>query len=131
MNFMAVLDSELHTPALSGSILDGVTRASLLTLARHLCIGAKEAVMPIDELVQDIALGRCSEAFACGTGAIICPISAIGEADGRLYELAEVNLLAAKLKSALLDIQECRTPDPFGWVVDPRDGRQLAAQLSD
>ena len=131
MNFMAVIDSELHTPALSGSILDGVTRASLLALARHHGIGAKEAVMPIDELLQDIESGRCSEAFACGTGAIICPISAIGEADGRKFALPEVNQMAATLKSALLDIQECRTPDRFGWIIDPRDGQQLAAQLSD
>jgi len=42
-----------------------------------------------------------------------------------------VNQMAATLKRALLDIQECRTPDPFGWIIDPRDSQQLAAQLSD
>jgi branched-chain amino acid aminotransferase len=129
MNFMAVVDGELHTPALSGSILDGVTRASLLTLARHLGIMALESVMPIDELLGDIASGRCSEAFACGTGAIICPISAIGEADGEVFELPEVNRMAATLKSALLGIQEGRQNDSFGWVVDPRDSQKLAAHL--
>ena len=128
MNFMAVVDGELHTPALSGSILDGVTRASLLALARHLGTGANETVMPIDELLQDIESGRCSEAFACGTGAIICPISAIGEADGEVFELVVVNQLADTLKTALLDIQEGRQRDPYGWVVDPCDSQKLAAQ---
>ena len=85
--------------------------------------------MPIDELLHAIDSGKCSEAFACGTGAIICPISAIGEADGKICELSEVNELAAKLKNALLDIQEGRENDPFGWVVDPRDSQILAAQL--
>lgn len=130
MNFMAVIDGELHTPALSGSILEGVTRDSLMTLARSLGIDASEPVMPVDELVRDIKSGRCSEAFACGTGAVISPISAIGEADGTVFELPEVNQMAAKLKNALLGIQEGRAADPFGWVVDPRDSQQLAAQLN-
>ncbi len=129
MNFMAVIDGELHTPALSGSILEGVTRDSLMTLARHLGIGVNERVMPVDELVRDIKTGRCTEAFACGTGAIISPISAIGEADGTVFELPDGHQMAAKLESTLLSIQEGRAADPFGWVVDPRDSKQLAAQL--
>jgi branched-chain amino acid aminotransferase len=129
MNFMAVVDGELHTPALSGSILGGVTRASLLELARHLGITANETTMPVDELLRNIECGRCSEAFACGTGAIICPISAIGDARGEAIELPEVNRMAATLRAALLDIQEGRADDPFGWVVDPRDGQALATQL--
>jgi branched-chain amino acid aminotransferase len=130
MNFMAVVDGELHTPALSGSILQGVTRDSLLTLSRHLGMRAMERPMPVDEILGDIASGRCSEAFACGTGAIVSPIAAIGEADGRIFELREVDRVAAKLKAALLDIQEGRAEDPFGWVVDARDPRGLADLLA-
>jgi branched-chain amino acid aminotransferase len=130
MNFMAVIDGELHTPALSGSILAGVTRDSLLTLAVYLGIGATESVMPVDVLLRDIDSGLCSEAFACGTGAIICPICEIGDADGKVFELPEVNQVAARLKGALLDIQEGRSEDPFGWVVDSRDSQQLAEQLN-
>ena len=129
MNFMAVIDGKLRTPALSGSILDGVTRDSLLELARHLGIDAEDTIMPVDELLEDIESGRCSEAFACGTGAIVCPISAIGEADGKEYPLPEVNQMAATLRSALLDIQESRIPDPFNWVIDPRDRKAMAAVL--
>jgi branched-chain amino acid aminotransferase len=108
-----------------------VTRSSLLVLARHLGIAAKEAGMPVDELLQGIESGRCSEAFACGTGAIICPISAIGEADGPVFGLQKVDQMAAKLKNALLNIQEGRDEDPFGWMADPRDSVQLAARLDD
>ena len=100
MNFMAVVDGALRAPALSGSILDGVTRDSILDIARHNGIDAEDTVMPVDELLENIESGRCSEAFACGTGAIVCPISAIGEADGREYSLPEVNQMAATLRSA-------------------------------
>ena len=85
--------------------------------------------MPVDELLENIESGHCSEAFACGTGAIVCPISAIGEADGKEYPLPKVNQMAATLRSALLDIQESRVPDPFGWVIDLRDREALAAFL--
>ena len=129
MNFMAVVDGALCTPTLSGSILDGVTRDSILDIARYNSIEAKDTVMPADELLENIESGRCSEAFACGTGAIVCPISAIGEADGKEYPLPKVNQMAMTLRSALLDIQESRVPDPCGWVIDPRDREALAALL--
>ena len=48
---------------------------------------------------------------------------------GKEYSLPEVNQMAATLRSALLDIQEGRVPDPFGWVIDPRDREALAALL--
>ena len=129
MNFMAVIDGELRTPALSGSILDGVTRGSILYIARYNSIEAKDTIMPVDELLENIESGHCSEAFACGTGAIVCPISAIGEADGKEYPLPKVNQLAATLRKNLLDIQESRVPDPFGWVIDPQNSQVLAEYL--
>ncbi|MGH8223141.1 MAG: branched-chain amino acid aminotransferase [Woeseiaceae bacterium] len=130
MNFMAVIDGELHTPALSGSLLPGVTRDSLLTLADSMGIGTHARAMPVDELLADIREGRCTELFACGTGAIVAPIAAIGEADGRSRELPEVGRLSAKLRDALLDIQEGRVADPFGWVLEAADAGALAAFLA-
>ncbi|HCR29650.1 MAG TPA: branched-chain amino acid aminotransferase [Opitutae bacterium] len=129
MNFMAVVDGALRTPELSGSILDGVTRDSLLEIARHSGIDAKDTDIPIDEILQAIESGRCSEAFACGTGAIVCPISAIGESNGKEYPLPEVNQMASTLRRALLDIQECRAPDPFDWVIDSQNSQVLAEYL--
>jgi branched-chain amino acid aminotransferase len=129
MNFMAVIDGGLHTPALSGSLLEGVTRTSLLTLAGHLGIETTERVMPVDELLRDIAAGRCTELFACGTGAIVAPIGAIGEADGRKFDLPEVNRMSLRLREALLDIQQGRSADTFGWSVDATDLEGLTGYI--
>ncbi|MDA0680618.1 MAG: branched-chain amino acid aminotransferase [Proteobacteria bacterium] len=126
MNFMAVIDGELHTPALSGSLLEGVTRDSLMKLANHLGIESTARVMPVDELVKDIESGRCSELFACGTGAIVAPISAIGEASGREWRLQHIGVMSSELKDELLDIQEGKAADPFDWVVGAADSKALA-----
>lgn len=129
MNFMAVIDGGLHTPALSGSLLEGVTRASLLALAKHLGIDTTERVMPVDELLDDIEAGRCTELFACGTGAIVAPIGTIGEADGRKLDLPEVNRMALTLREALLDIQQGKSPDSFGWTVDATNSAALTRYI--
>ena len=126
MNFMAVIDGALHTPALSGSLLEGVTRDSLLTLAKHLGMEAVSRTMPIDELLTDIDSGRCSELFACGTGAIVAPIATIGEPDGREWSVTDVGVVSAMLRDALLDIQEGKADDSFGWVIDSGDTKALA-----
>ena len=130
MNFMAVIDSGLHTPALSGSLLEGVTRDSLMNLARHLGIEATSRKMPVNDLIRDIEAGRCSELFACGTGAIVAPIAAIGEADGREWPLPDVGVMSSQLMDALLDIQEGQADDPFGWVVEATDKKALTAFIS-
>lgn len=130
MNFMAIIDGALHTPSLSGSLLDGVTRDSLLTLAGNLGLEAWSRVMPVDELLNDIERGRVSELFACGTGAIVAPVSAIGEADGREWALRDVGQVSATLRDALLDIQEGRSRDPFNWIVDALDTERLRSRLS-
>ncbi len=129
MNLMAVIDGTLHTPKLSGSILPGVTRDSLLSLARMLEINIVERTIPVDELLDDIDAGRCSELFATGTAAIICPLSELGEADGTRWQLPQVDNLAAKLKRALLDIQEGYAPDSFSWMVAASDIEQLYERL--
>nr|WP_255771607.1 branched-chain amino acid aminotransferase [Microbulbifer guangxiensis] len=117
MNFFAVMDGELHTPALNGSILEGVTRDTLLALAREQGYVVHEREIDIDDLLALVRSGTCSEAFACGTAAIISPISVLGDGDAR-YELATApGPVAGCLRSALLDIQEGRAEDPFGWMV--------------
>ena len=115
MNFFAVIDDELHTPALDTAILPGVTRDSLITLARHLGYSVHERQMDIDELLTQIGDGRCSEIFACGTAAIVMPISALADADN-LHKPRQTNVVASRLREALLAIQERRAPDPFNWI---------------
>ena len=120
MNFFAVMDGTLHTPTLNGSILPGITRASLLTLAAHMGLKVYEREMNINDLFELMASGTCTEAFACGTAAIISPISLIGDADGKCCPLMlkdDAESLALTLRERLLNIQEGRVEDPFGWIV--------------
>jgi len=117
MNVFAVIDGRLHTPKLNGSILPGITRDSLIELARSLGHEVVEETMPIDVLLSDIGNGRCSEAFASGTAAVVTPISVIADVDGTEYTLPQdPGPVALSLKEALLGIQEGRQEDPFGWV---------------
>jgi len=118
MNVFAVLDGELHTPELDGAILPGVTRDSLLTLSRSLGYRVHERRIALDELLEGIGSGRCSELFACGTAAIVAPIAALIEGDGREYGLRETDVVAKRLRESLLAIQERRAPDPFGWTQE-------------
>jgi branched-chain amino acid aminotransferase len=118
MNLFAVLDGALHTPELDGAILPGITRDSLLTLAASLGYEVRERRIALDEVLEGIGSGRCSELFACGTAAIVSPIAALAEADGREYRLRRTDVVAKHLRESLLAIQECRAPDPFGWTQE-------------
>ncbi|MDA5194718.1 branched-chain amino acid aminotransferase [Govanella unica] len=118
MNVFAVIDGVLHTPELNDSILPGITRDSLIRLARHRGYKLVERVMNMEALLGDIRDGRCSEVFACGTAAIVNPIALFGEADGRTVPLPSATPVASELRQALLDIQEGRGSDPFGWIVE-------------
>lgn len=130
MNIMAVVNGELHTPALSGTILPGITRASLMELADAENMLVVERIMPIDALIKDIKSGACTEIFAVGTAAIVAPIAEIGEANGTRITLPHIGQTAGKLKAALLGIQEGRAPDSFGWMVGTRDINIIRRRLA-
>jgi branched-chain amino acid aminotransferase len=132
MNVFAVIEGRLHTPKLNGSILPGITRDSLIELARSLGHEVVEETMAIDDLLSDIGNGRCSEAFASGTAAVVSPISVIGDTDGTEYALPQdPGPVAMSLKEALLGIQEGRQEDPFGWVREiPRGYYPSTAEVA-
>jgi branched-chain amino acid aminotransferase len=116
MNLFAVIGGALHTPRLNDSILPGVTRDSLMTMARDAGWEVIERTLPIAELLHRIADGSCTEVFACGTAAIVSPIAVIGDADGRTYEPPHLDVVARGLRDQLLALQERRAPDPYGWT---------------
>jgi branched-chain amino acid aminotransferase len=128
MNFFAVVDGRLLTPVLTDSILAGITRDSVIQLARAQGLAVEETSIAIDELLGWIEAGRCSECFACGTAAIVTPIRELGEANGSRYRLPQVEGgVTAFLRTALLDIQEGRAEDSFGWMAPlMREYRDLA-----
>jgi branched-chain amino acid aminotransferase len=116
MNLFAVIGGQLHTPALDGAILPGITRDSLITLARHRGYRVHERPMPIGELLHMLNTGECSELFACGTAAIVAPIATLADPEGAEHVPRHVDGVAAELREALLSIQERRAPDLFRWT---------------
>ena len=118
MNLFAVIGDELVTPVLNDSILPGITRDSLLRLARDGGSKVIERKLAIDELLAQVTSGECRELFACGTAAIVCPISAVADVDGREYRPSQVDVQARTLRERLLAIQERRAPDPYGWTSE-------------
>lgn len=118
MNMFAVINDVLVTPALTQTILNGITRKSIVKLAEHLNIKLEERELTISELTEKIKSGECTEAFACGTAVIITPINCFGEADGTKHKLQySEGPIATKLRQGLLDIQEGRAEDPFSWRI--------------
>ncbi|HVW63310.1 MAG TPA: aminotransferase class IV, partial [Puia sp.] len=116
MNVLFVLDGTLVTPPLSDSILDGVTRDSLLTLAVRLGIPVAERRVDVEELKEAFDRGQISEAFGSGTAAVISPIGIIA-IDGKDHTLpaAGGSGVGARLKKALEDVRYGRAVDTEGW----------------
>ncbi|GAA2012555.1 branched-chain amino acid aminotransferase [Brevibacterium samyangense] len=117
MNLMLVTqDGELITPELGDSILNGVTRRSLLELAPSLGLTPIERKIEVSEWVKGVESGYITEAFACGTAAVITPI-------GRLLgnevevDMGDTGEYTTKLRTALLDIQYGRAEDTNNWLV--------------
>jgi branched-chain amino acid aminotransferase len=115
--FFVFDDGSLQTPPLTGTILPGITRDSLIVLARDLGLTVREAPYAIDQWQADARSGRLREAFACGTAAVVTPI---GRIKGRQYNFTigdgAPGPVAARLKAALVDLQYGRAPDPHGWL---------------
>ncbi len=111
-------DGSIVTPSLSGSILEGITRDSILTLARDLGHDVIERRVSIDEWREGCADGTITEVFACGTAAVVTPVGALkwdgGEALASDGEAGKVTL---DIRSALVDIQYGRADDQHGWMT--------------
>jgi len=107
----------LTTPPLTGTILPGVTRDSLITLAGSLGLPVTEARTSVTDWRDGAADGSITETFACGTGAGVAPIGAVrsGEAHWRMGD-GEPGPLTLRLRETLIDIQHGLAPDPWGWV---------------
>jgi len=117
-NIFFVIDDELVTPPLKGTILQGITRDSVIQLARHWGIKISERSVAIDEIVTGCASGLVKEIFATGTAAVISPVGEIGY-KGQNYKVADgqVGELSQTLYQELTSIQYGHKDDPFGWHV--------------
>ena len=119
--FLVYADGRIVTPELSGSILEGVTRSSILQLARDRGMRVEERKVAIDEWKSGVASGDITEAFACGTAAVVTPI---GELKGRDFSVGDINAPAGEvtlsIRNELTDIQYGRIPDRHGWLAKLR-----------
>jgi branched-chain amino acid aminotransferase len=115
--FFVFDDGSIATPPLTGTILPGITRDSLLTLARDSGVEVREEQYSLEQWRADAASGRLRESFACGTAAVVTPIGRVRSVHGEIVMgdggIGETTL---RLRQALVDLQRGRVADPYGWV---------------
>jgi branched-chain amino acid aminotransferase len=122
MNFFAVINGELHTPALTDTILDGVTRRSVIAIAQSENIKVVERKLSIDELIESTRAGNCSEAFVCGTAAVIAPVSQLMDSDKTVLPMPNPQgKISMQLREKLVGIQAGRVDAPEGWLYKIRN----------
>jgi branched-chain amino acid aminotransferase len=115
--FFVHADGHLVTPPLSGTILPGITRDSIITLATAAGRPVEERLVSFDEWRDGTASGEITEAFACGTAAVITPIGTVRFTDGEFTMPNKgKGKVAAALRKSLVDIQRGRVKDKYGWV---------------
>lgn len=115
MNIMFVADNTLITPSLSGSILNGITRDSLIKIAKHLQIKVYEKPLTAFELKKMFEEHRINEAFGTGTAAVTAPIESI-QIFGNNFMLPETSgNIRMKLHNTLYDLRKGKIEDIFGW----------------
>nr|WP_305121720.1 branched-chain amino acid aminotransferase [Pedobacter mongoliensis] len=115
-NVMFVIDGKLVTPSTRDTILKGVTRDSVLTLARKWGVPVEERRVSVTEVIEGLKSGRLTEAFGAGTAATIAPIASIGY-EGQLYTLPDQSQaeFSNKVLKTLNDIRYGYGPDEMGW----------------
>ena len=114
--FLLTADGKLVTPALTGTILDGITRDSILKAGERAGLEPVERRLAAAEVFDGIADGTFVEAFCCGTAAVISPISGFKTRDGEWRPQGQEFARTLAIRDAVLDIQYGRVPDPFGWT---------------
>ena len=118
MNIFFVIDGKLVTPETDGTILEGITRDSVIKIAKDFGYTVEERPISIDEIIAAHESGKLTEMFGTGTAAVINVVNRFGY-KGKDYLLDEKTfVIAQQLKEELEGIQKCTINDKFGWVVD-------------
>ena len=118
MNVMFKINGEIITPALTGSILPGVTRRSCIEVLQSKGYQVSERLLSIDELARALEDGTLEEAWGCGTAAVVSPIGKLAYKDQEyIVSGGKIGEVTQMLYDTLTGIQWSRIDDPFGWVV--------------
>ncbi|MBQ7320218.1 MAG: branched-chain amino acid aminotransferase [Clostridia bacterium] len=117
MNVMFMIDDEIVTPALSGSILPGITRKSCIEVLRNKGYKVSERLLSVDELGEALEQGRLKEAWGCGTAAVVSPIGELCYQD-RVYKIndGKIGDVTQSLYDTLTGIQWGKIEDTYGWT---------------
>ena len=113
--YFVYADGSIVTPATSGTILEGITRDSIIAIARGLGHEVTERRFDIEEWRKGVESGEIVEVFACGTAAVVSPVGELRSAAGTTPAPASTEL-TMKIRSALVDIQFGRAEDTHGWL---------------
>ncbi|MFJ9316211.1 branched-chain amino acid aminotransferase [Pimelobacter simplex] len=115
MNMYFVFDDGSIVTPETGTILEGITRSSIIELAGKMGHHVTERKFGIDEWREGVASGRITEIFACGTAAVVTPVGALKWAGGETPAPASQDL-TMRIRQALVDVQLGRADDTFGWM---------------
>lgn len=116
--FFVRADGSVITPPLTGTILPGITRDSLIAMLREEGLDVREEAYSIDQWRAEAESGLLLETMACGTAAVVTPVGTVASPDGEFHIGAGgIGQMTAKMRERLVDIQHGRAPDPHGWVM--------------
>ncbi|WP_077621831.1 branched-chain amino acid aminotransferase [Sediminibacillus massiliensis] len=119
MNVFFKINGEIVTPELNGSILEGVTRNSVIHLLKYWDYPVTERRISMEEIFQAYKDGQLEEAFGSGTAAVISPIGELSWGEAKLViNNGETGQISKKLYDTLTNIQTGKTDDPFNWTVE-------------
>lgn len=118
MNIFFKIDGKVVTPALSGSILPGITRNSVITLCKSWGYDVEERKISVDELIEAQKTGKLEEVFGTGTAAVISPVGTLRYKDDVMtIGDGSIGELSQRLYDAVTGIQNGTVEDEFGWIV--------------
>jgi branched-chain amino acid aminotransferase len=119
MNIMVKIGDEIVTPPLTGTILPGVTRDSVLALMRKWGLRVSERQVSIDEVQEAHRRGALEEVWGTGTAAVISPVGELAYKGTRMViNGGKIGPLTQRLYDAIVGIQYGQSPDPDGWTVE-------------
>lgn len=119
MNIFFKINGEVVTPALNGSILEGVTRNSCLHLLKHWGVPVSERKISIDEIYESYQKGLVEEIFGTGTAAVISPVGELNwDGEKLVINNGQTGPLSKKLYHTITNIQNGTEPDLFDWTVE-------------
>lgn len=117
--FLVYKDGRIVTPELTGTILEGVTRSSILELAKDLGLQPEERRIPVEEWKSAARSGELAEVFACGTAAVVTPVGELRWEGGSVDHRGpgHEDTIALSIRQRLLDVQYGRIEDTRGWLT--------------